>query len=362
VSTIKQHISALITNASSVSCILLPAYVAYKALRSRDPAQSHPWLIYFTVLSLVQLADSYTLFITSWIPFFGVFRLFFMLYLVLPQTQGAKVLYLDYLEPYIVHHENQIDDFITKAHAQLNSIGFGYINVLIEFVREKVLHQQSPQPPPQQTGAGSYSSYANNLLSQFMMPQARPSADQPVGGIYSALSSFAGSALAAQAASRGMARGMPEQEAAGVPDSLLSQANNQDSAQRSKFISDQRERLTGILRQLESEQQSIDLAYGSGGMSKSRSTASFVDVGHDDFQPPPPVTGLSPSHPGSGSRQSSSGNWGQAAQAAAGWLGGDDKRKSGGGRESGGWSAARDITAAISSGFDRDNDSSDRRR
>lgn len=276
-----------------------------------------------------------------------------MLYLVLPQTQGAKVIYLNYLEPYIVHHENQIDDFITQVHSQLNSIGFGYMNVLIEFVREKILRQQSPQPPPQQTGAGNYASYANDFLSRFVMPQARPSADQPVGGIYGALSGFASTALAGGAAG-GRTRGLPEQEAAGIPDSLVSEANGKDPAQRTKFIADQRERLTNLLRQLEGEQQNIDLAYGSGGMSKSRSTASFVDVGQDDFQPPPPVTGT-----GGGSRQTSGGNWGQAAQAAAGWLGGDDKK---GGRESTGWNAARDITAAISSGFDRDNDQGDRRR
>ena len=333
-----------------MTCIILPAYISYKALRSRDPAQSHPWLIYFTVLSLVQLADAYTVFITGWIPFFGIVRLFFMLYLVLPQTQGAKIIYLNYLEPYVVHHENQIDEFITLVHNQLNSVGFGYLNVIIEFVREKVLRQQSPQPPPQQTGAGNYSSYANDLMSRFLMPQARPSADQPVGGIYGALSGFASSALAGTAGGR--TRGMDD--AASVPDSLATDASNKDSSQRAKYISDQRERLTGILRQLESEQQNIDLAYGSAGsMPKSRSATSFVNVDHDDFQPPPPVTGKN------SSRNSSGGNWGQAAQAAAGFFGGDDKK---GGRESSGWSAARDITAAISSGLDRDDNKGDRRR
>merc|ERR1711939_1087765 len=249
----------------------------------------------------------------------------------LPQTQGAKIIYLNYLEPYVVHHENQIDEFITLVHNQLNSVGFGYLNVIIEFVREKVLRQQSPQPPPQQTGAGNYSSYANDLMSRFLMPQARPSADQPAGG---------------------RTRGMDD--AASVPDSLATDASNKDSSQRAKHISDQRERLTGILRQLESEQQNIDLAYGSAGsMPKSRSATSFVNVDHDDFQPPPPVTGKN------SSRNSSGGNWGQAAQAAAGFFGGDDKK---GGRESSGWSAARDITAAISSGLDRDDNKGDRRR
>lgn len=275
-----------------------------------------------------------------------------MLYLVLPQTQGAKVIYLDYLEPYIVHHENQIDDFITKAHSQLQAIGFGYIHVLIEFVREKILRQHSPQLPPQQTGAGNYASYANDFLSRFVMPQARPSADQPVGGIYSALSGFASSAMGS---SPGRSRGLAEQDAAAVPDSLVSDnlGGTQDPAQRAKNISAQRERLNSILKALESEQQNMDLAYGSsGGISKSKSSTSFVNVDRDDFQPPPPVT--------STSRQSSGSKWGQAAQAAAGWLGGEDKKT--GQQSSSGWSAARDITAAIASGFDRDNESSEKRR
>ena len=220
--------------------------------------------------------------------------------------------------------------------------------MVIEFVREKVLGQQSPQPPPQQTGAGSYASYANDFLSRFVMPQARPSADRPVGGIYSTISGLASSALAGSAG--GNTRGL--EDAASVPNNLVSEGlANKDSAQRSRFISSERDRLTQILKSLESEQQNIDLAYGSsGGMSKSRSENSFVNVDQNDFQPPPPVT--------SQNRHSSGGNWGQGAQAAAGWLSGDDE-KSG---KSSGWSAARDITAAISSGFDRENDSGERRR
>ncbi|KPI42279.1 Receptor expression-enhancing protein 4 [Cyphellophora attinorum] len=320
---------------SSVTCIILPAYISYKALRSRDPAQSHPWLIYFTILSLVQLADSYTDFITGWIPFFGVFRLFFMLYLVLPQTQGAKVLYLDYLEPYIVHHEKQIDEFITQVHTQLQSIGFGYINTLIVLIREKVLRQQSPQPPPQQTGAGTYASYANDYLSRFLMPQARPSETQPVGGIYSALSGMAASAMAGGATQGGRSRGLDDH--GDISDSLRNMSDPP---------SDQ---ATSPPNESASKPQNIDLAYGSGGTSaipKSRSSTSFVNVDHDDFQPPPPVTGSSP-----GSRQTSGGNWqSQAAHAAAGFFGGgDDSKQQHQQSSSSGWSAARDITAAISS-------------
>lgn len=288
-----------------------------------------------------------------------------MLYLVLPQTQGAKVLYLDYLEPYIVHHESQIDDFITQVHAQLQGVGLGYVNYLIEFIREKVLRQQSPQPPAQQTGAGSYASYTNDFLSRFLMPQARPSESQPVGGIYSALSGFAASAMAggaAGAAGSSRGRGGDSDLDSGLSSRLR---ELQDPGQKQHLLSSERERLMARLKQLDSEQQNIDLAYGSsgaggsGGMSKSRSDASFVNVGHDDFQPPPPVAG---SHSNAGSRQTSGSGWGQAASAAAGFFADSDRSKSSGAKESSGWSAARDITAAISSGLDRAGNDGERRR
>ena len=273
-----------------------------------------------------------------------------MLYLVLPQTQGAKVLYLDYLEPYITHHERQIDDFITNTHAQLQSIGFGYINVLIEFVRERILRQQSPQAPAHETGAGSYASYTNDFLSRFLMPQARPSESQPVGGIYGALSGMAATAMGG--AQAGRLRGLSDNDHnTDISEKLK---GIQDPSQRANFISTERERLQARLRALESEQQNTDLAYGQGsGMAKSRSTHSFVNVDHDEFQPPAPVTNSG------GSRNTSGSGWGQAASAAAGFFGGDNDGKK---HDSSSWSAARDITAAISSGLDRAGEQPDSRR
>ncbi|RMZ86118.1 hypothetical protein DV737_g17, partial [Chaetothyriales sp. CBS 132003] len=294
------------THGSSVTTILLPAYISYKALRSRDPAQINPWLIYFTILSLALLAESWTYFILSWIPFYSWIRLVFLLYLVLPQTQGAKVIYLDYLEPYIVHHEAQIDHFISVAHTRLQGLGLGYVSTLAEFLRDKVLGQKSPLPPRQQQQQGSYTSYAQDILSRFAMPQAPTGA--PTGsGIYGVVSGFAGAAIGGGSAA-GRSRDVTL-EATSIPNSLVQDISRDcgSSQERSARIAAERERLGSILKALENEQQSIDLAYGSGGLkSKSKSEQSFERI---DGYGPVDTNAQTRSSANQGDRRSTSGNW-----------------------------------------------------
>jgi len=325
-------------------------------------------------------------------PFYSWFRLFFLLYLVLPQTQGAKLLYLTYFEPFIVHHENQIDEFIGQAHRRLEQVGLGYMNVVIEWLRERVLGQASPQQHAAQKPAGTpaYASYASDLLSRFAMPAARANAAPSVnsGGVLNMLSA-AGAALGAGAASSASARGVPASaQAASIPDSLLAGLGAMSSDQKASYVSSQRDRLNAMIKALDKEQQTIDLAYGNenssrqpgsrrphsshsqgGGLStKSLSNQSFDNIDYDDLH----STGNgNHSEYGSGypsqhstpptmrqssgqDRSSAGGNW--VTGNLGGWLGGsprgdeyERRDRTSGGREGDddlftrGFSSARDI-------------------
>jgi CHASE2 domain-containing sensor protein len=58
-------------SSSSVITILFPVFASYKALRTSDPSQLAPWLMYWVVLSVILLAESWTVFIIGWyIPHF----------------------------------------------------------------------------------------------------------------------------------------------------------------------------------------------------------------------------------------------------------------------------------------------------
>ena len=325
-------------------------------MRIGDPAQTAPWLLYFVVLSLFLLFESWTLFIIGWIPFYSWFRLIFLLYLVLPQTQGAKLLYLTYVEPFIEHNEKQIDEFIGRTHQSLQQMGLGYMNILIEWVREKILGQASPQQHatsinPQ--GAQGYASYATDLLSRFAMPAARtqaaPAVTGSAGGMFNMLSSAAGAALAA-GATTGTSRSVPASaQAASIPDTFLSGLGSMSSDQKSTFINSQRDRLTVMLKALDKEQHSLDLAYGdsrpsgsrrppsSGGgeFTKSRSQMSFDNIDYDDVQsfggsgsghPSQHSTPPTMRQPSGEGQRTASGGW--VTGNLGGWLGGSPREDS----------------------------------
>lgn len=50
----------------SALTILFPVFASYKALRTSDPSQLAPWLMYWVVLSAILLAESWTVFILGW--------------------------------------------------------------------------------------------------------------------------------------------------------------------------------------------------------------------------------------------------------------------------------------------------------
>src|SRR5438045_430888 len=61
------------------------------------------------------------------IPFYPWIRAGFLLYLISPQTQGAKVLYQTYLHPFLEEHEIAIEDFISSAHDRAKEAGINYL-------------------------------------------------------------------------------------------------------------------------------------------------------------------------------------------------------------------------------------------
>lgn len=136
--------------------------------------------------------------------------------------------------------------------------------------------------------------------------------------------------------------------------------------EKSNYIASERARLANMLRTLEKEQQTIDLAYGSepstktSNLATSHSEASFESISHSDVLPIPPSLILGQkSNPAQ--RRTTSGNWVKDWFASTPPTPGEESRPATGRNVSGqstggkGWSAAKDMTDAIqgtSSGVD----------
>ncbi|KAF1959744.1 hypothetical protein CC80DRAFT_489842 [Byssothecium circinans] len=266
--------------------VLFPIFASYKALHTSDPALLAPWLMYFITLSLLHLVENAFDFILSWVPFWSWMRFFIHLYLILPGSQGATLLYQEYLEPFLYHHEREIDDLITETHDRAKSVGLAYLQQGIEWVKVNVLGfaPQQQAPPPVQG-----QSYAQSFMSRFNMPAARGS-----DNLYSLVNQALSGASALYASNQGAQASEVSRSANIIPDNIR---NNDD---RLHYVSSQRERLETLLQAFDREADNVRTQresgsryYEGGGLSKSKSEAEFDRIERDEIgqdRPPYPIT------------------------------------------------------------------------
>lgn len=96
-------------------------------------------------------------------PFYAYLRLFFLSYLVLPQTQGARFAYQRYIHPFLEKHEQKIDQLISQGHARARAAGLTYIDQLIDFM-SKAIFKTPPIP------SAAEGTYISSLLGRFSLP------------------------------------------------------------------------------------------------------------------------------------------------------------------------------------------------
>ncbi|KAL9123920.1 MAG: hypothetical protein Q9217_006694 [Psora testacea] len=244
--------------------------------------------MYWVVLSCFSLFDYWTWFLLSWLPFYAYIRLFVLSYLVLPQTQGAKLLYQSYIHPFLARHENDIDKFIISAHDRAKAAGLNYLKQLVEFVKENLLGIQHKHTAAADPSAGDGGNYAQSLLSRFNLPNARQGLAAPAGDFYSLLSSAMG---AINSSSPGASR-EAQVDSLSRSGTLIPQGMTCTS-DKVTFLSTQRERLRLLLSALDKEasdlsteatiERDVDRRLAGAqlgeGLKKSKSEAEFEEIG-----------------------------------------------------------------------------------
>ncbi|KAI4114365.1 MAG: hypothetical protein LQ345_004835 [Seirophora villosa] len=270
---------------SSIITILFPIFASYKALRTSDPAQLTPWLMYWVVISCFSLVEYWTFFVVSWTPFYAYIRLCLLSYLVLPQTQGARLIYQSYIHPFLAQHESDIDILITNTHDRAKAVGLQYLKRAIDFVKQNVLGMQAQHAPPPSMGE----TYAQNLLSRFNLPSARQGLAAPAGDFYGLLSAAIG-----QVGAGGGNRDAQVEEMS--RSGTLIPKDITDNGEKMTFLATQRERLRLLLTALDREaselsndeiiQRDVERRLGEGlrdaNLKKSRSEAEFDTIDDEE--------------------------------------------------------------------------------
>ena len=173
-----------------------------------------------------------------------------MLWLVLPQTQGATKLYFEYVHPTLTKHEVEIEELISRAHDHAKAAGAEYVQHLMEIAKQLLFgalpHVAAAAAPPGGRGTPpsplspphDAASFAQHLFARWRVPPLTPYAPQMATDFYNFLSS----ALQQQ-----------QQQPGSRSDSGLIPAHVKTPADKARFIELQRQRLQTVMAALESE-------------------------------------------------------------------------------------------------------------
>ncbi|CAN6605852.1 hypothetical protein TRVA0_003S00650 [Trichomonascus vanleenenianus] len=203
---------------SSLASFAFPVFASYKALQKDDITLIKPWLMYWVIIAIQLTFEAYFGFILAYLPLYNVVRMAFMLWLVLPQSQGASQIYVAHVHPFLEKHEHEIDSFIAQTHENARALGVEYLQRASHFVRqyvssllfgaeyrdyesakrdEDLRHQREEQLEPAATASGVQSSYADLLFSRFRYPAAvSSSAASNLGSLLGGASSSIRASLA----------------------------------------------------------------------------------------------------------------------------------------------------------------------
>lgn len=83
---------------------LLPAYLSFRALETKEAEDDIQWLTYWVIFGFFNFLESIALsLVLYYFPFYYVFKTAFIVWLQLPGTKGARTLYLSVARPLLDH-------------------------------------------------------------------------------------------------------------------------------------------------------------------------------------------------------------------------------------------------------------------
>ncbi|KDR77270.1 hypothetical protein GALMADRAFT_246578 [Galerina marginata CBS 339.88] len=202
---------------SALAAFLYPGYASYKTLSQRPASEAdlERWLMYWSVLGCIVGVEYLAEWLVSWIPLYTTFKAIFLLYLALPQTQGATYIYMVHLRPFFATHEKQIDIAIAEVRGRV-----------YRFIQEKARALWAAMVGALAPGGEAGPQGLNQPANPAGQPP--PSMNNPVGGPTQLLSSLwtsygpgiiaGGAALLRQTAAATLPSGVPAgQSNAGAP-------------------------------------------------------------------------------------------------------------------------------------------------
>ncbi|RKO96545.1 hypothetical protein CXG81DRAFT_295, partial [Caulochytrium protostelioides] len=94
-----------------------PAYNTYKALTTGTPDDVRQLTIYWTVIGMLTAIEMISDFFFFWLPFYYESKLLLVMWLVFPNVNGAVYTYHNFIGPWLVEYESEIDASVTRVRS-----------------------------------------------------------------------------------------------------------------------------------------------------------------------------------------------------------------------------------------------------
>jgi hypothetical protein len=162
--------------------ILNPAYLTFKAFRSRRAHHYVKWMMYWIVFALFSAFETIADIFLFWLPFYYEIKFVFMVWLILPVWKdllGSGLLYEKFVHPWFLTHEPKIDAALDTLQCRTCSAAFRWaskaIKTISDFIVDQVLVPTPTQAPESPTQAPESS---HNVFSSDSEPEEQQQQQQ----------------------------------------------------------------------------------------------------------------------------------------------------------------------------------------
>lgn len=101
---------------------LYPAYKSLKALQTEQAYDDRRWLTYWIVFGLLFGFDTSIGFLLRFIPLWGCIRIVFLVYILVPGTHGAELVFEKAIRPIFNKYSEQIDGALNSGEERFKEI------------------------------------------------------------------------------------------------------------------------------------------------------------------------------------------------------------------------------------------------
>mmetsp|Transcript_15394 Transcript_15394/g.23064 ORF Transcript_15394/g.23064 Transcript_15394/m.23064 type:complete len:230 (-) Transcript_15394:32-721(-) len=126
-----------------------PAYRSFKAIETPDKEDDTKMLLYWVGFAFFTIIEFFSDLLLSYVPIYYVLKFIFILWLQLPQTDGAQVLYDNVIVKFLQKHEETIDGLAARVQRKGINIARQVLDQADHKMREQA-HQQLDQQIDQQ--------------------------------------------------------------------------------------------------------------------------------------------------------------------------------------------------------------------